>query len=93
MAKIVEKYSTNIYITNDNPRNEDEGSIINDIVSGFSSKNYSIIKDRKEAINTALMNFDNSIIIIFGKGRENYQIIGDKKYYHSDINLLEEHII
>ena len=50
MAEISEKLSEKTFITNDNPRFEDEDSIINDIVVGFKSKNYSIIKNREEAI-------------------------------------------
>ena len=50
MGKISEKFSDKIIITNDNPRYESSDKIINDIVSGFKSKKYEIIKNRKEAI-------------------------------------------
>ena len=45
MATIAEKYSNFVYITNDNPRFEDEDSIIKNIISGFDKNEYSIIKN------------------------------------------------
>ena len=92
MAKISEKYSDDIYITNDNPRNESEDEIINDICLGFTKNKYSIIKNRKNAIIQALSNFENSIILILGKGIEQYQIIKNKKVPHSDIKIVENYI-
>ena len=92
MAKISEKYSDDIYITNDNPRNESEDEIINNICLGFTKNKYSIIKNRRNAIIQALSNFENSIILILGKGIEQYQIIKNKKVPHSDIKIVENYI-
>jgi len=92
MAKIAELFSETTIITNDNPRNEDEDIIINDIIKGFSTKHYKIIKDRKEAIIKALEKADNHIILILGKGIENYQKIKNEKIPHSDINIVKEYI-
>ena len=92
MAKISEKYSDDIYITNDNPRNESEDEIINDICSGFTKKKHLIIKNRKDAIIETLSNVKNSIILILGKGIEEYQIIKNKKVPHSDIKIVENYI-
>ena len=91
MGKIANNYSDYIYITNDNPRFEDEDQIITDICKGISNKNYEIEKDRKEAIISALNN-DNSIVLILGKGVEKYQIIKSKKINHSDIKIVRDHI-
>ena len=90
MAAIAEKHSSFTYITNDNPRYENEDSIIKDIISGFKGNNYKIIKNREEAIKEALKSSKNSILAILGKGRDDYQIIGDNKIFHSDINILKE---
>ena len=91
MGKIASNYSDYIYITNDNPRFEDEDKIINNICDGISNTEYQIIKDRKKAIISA-MNNENSIILILGKGVEKYQIIKNKKINHSDIKTVKEFI-
>ena len=84
MAKEACKYSKNVIFTNDNPRYEDERKIVNDLLKGASG-NYKIIYDRflaiKEGIN---MLKDNMILMILGKGHEEYQIINGKNYYSSD---------
>ncbi len=92
MAKIAEEFSETTIITNDNPRNENENLIINDIVSGFSKNKYKIIKDRKEAINNALQLAQNNLILILGKGIEEYQNIRGDKIPHSDIKIVKEYI-
>ena len=90
MASIAEEYSSFVYVTNDNPRDEDENMIIEDIKKGFNKNNYSVIKNRKEALETILQTSQNKIIVILGKGRDNYQIIGDEKNYHSDIDIVKK---
>ena len=74
MGKIASNYSDYIYITNDNPRFEDEDKIIDNICGGIGNTEYEIIKDRRKAIISAMKN-KNSIILILGKGVEKYQII------------------
>ena len=91
MGKIASNYSDYIYITNDNPRFEDEDKIIDNICSGIENTEYQIIKDRRKAIISA-MNNKNSIILILGKGVEKYQIIKNKKINHSDIKIVKEFI-
>ena len=92
MAKISEKYSTFSFVTMDNPRNEDVEIINADIIRGFSGDNYTVIQDRKEAITTALNKMDeNSILLILGKGQENFQEIGSVKTPYSDIEVIEEY--
>ena len=92
MAKIVEKFSQKILVTNDNPRNENEDEIIDHILSGFSKNNHSVIKSREEAILKALSQAKNSIVLILGKGVENYQIINKNKIPHSDIDIVKNYI-
>ena len=77
MGKIAENLSDQVFVTNDNPRSEDPEKIVEDILSGCSSKNINVIFDRKEAILESLESLINSkpgsALLIAGKGNENYQ--------------------
>lgn len=85
MAEIAERYADNIIVTDDNPRTEDPQNIIDNICQGFSANKHQIIRDREQAINTAIESSEkNDIIVIAGKGHENYQIVGEKKIPFSD---------
>ena len=92
MAKAVEKHSDLIIVTNDNPRFENELQIIEDIKTGFSStKNIEIEPDRKKAIDLALsLGKHGDIILIAGKGHEEYQIINGLKSHFSDAETVNE---
>nr|WP_255555799.1 UDP-N-acetylmuramoyl-L-alanyl-D-glutamate--2,6-diaminopimelate ligase [Sodalis sp. CWE] len=86
MASISYLYADEIIITDDNPRNETKLDIINDIRKGFQDeKRVQVILNRSEAITSAIMQAKwTDIILIAGKGHENYQIIRQKTIYHSD---------
>lgn len=75
-----------VFLTNDNPRCEDPQQIFNDILTGMSGfSNYEIVPDRAEAISRALaIAKKGDIVIIAGKGHENYQLIGSEKKHFSD---------
>jgi len=75
-----------VFLTNDNPRCEDPQQIFNDILAGMHDfSNYQIIPDRAEAIRRALATAQkDDIVIIAGKGHENYQIVGAEKKHFSD---------
>lgn len=77
--------SDHVIITSDNPRNEDPIDIVKDMLKGIVKTNYEVVIDRKDAIKRGIniLN-DNDILIILGKGHEDYQIIGDQKLYHND---------
>ncbi len=80
-------------ITSDNPRNEEPMSIIEDIEEGMSSINssYEKIIDRREAIEKGLKLLkDEDLLIIAGKGHEDYQIIGKEKIHFDDGELVRE---
>jgi UDP-N-acetylmuramoyl-L-alanyl-D-glutamate--2,6-diaminopimelate ligase len=88
MGKVAEKYCDEIIITNDNPRNEDPSSIASQILKGCSGAE--IILDRVEAIKSGLSKInDNDVLLIAGKGHEEFQIIGDDKIPFSDRETVE----
>ncbi len=92
MAQMGAIYSDKMIITSDNPRFEDPNQIINDMKEGISSAELSkilTIIDRKEAIRTALMMAEKGdIVLVAGKGHENYQIINGVKSHFSDQELV-----
>ncbi len=85
MGEIATRLSDHVIITSDNPRTEDPFKIIEDIKKGIKKDNYEVIEDRKKAIEKGidLLN-KNDILLILGKGHENYQIIGKTKYHLDD---------
>jgi len=91
MAAVAEKYSDIIVVTSDNPRTEDPLKIINDIKVGFQgnhSRPLIIEPDRQKAIAFALQEAQpNDVVLIAGKGHEDYQIIGKEKFYFSDYEV------
>ena len=92
MADIACRMSDKVIITSDNPRSEDPEQIIKDIMAGvkpqFSRKTITVA-DRKEAIKIACHMVDeNDIILVAGKGHENYQEIKGKKYEFDDREIL-----
>ena len=91
MAKIAEIFCHKCFITPDNPRNEDINEINKDIVSGFSKNCYEIFYDRADALKTALeLAVKNDIVIILGKGREEYQEIKGEKLFYSDYKIINK---
>lgn len=80
-------------ITSDNPRNEEPQAIIDDIKVGIgkTAGEYVEIIDRKEAIRYAIMNAqEGDVIILAGKGHEDYQEIKGKKYHMDERELIKE---
>ena len=92
MAAIAEKFSYHVYITNDNPRTENEDLIIDQTIKGFKSNQFTVMKNRKGAIEYVLDNVKNTIVIILGKGRDDYQIINNEKMHHSDFESIEKYL-
>ncbi|MCV2528329.1 MAG: UDP-N-acetylmuramoyl-L-alanyl-D-glutamate--2,6-diaminopimelate ligase [Candidatus Lightella neohaematopini] len=86
MGYIANNYADISIVTSDNPRNELLSSIINDIKSGMNNVNIvKIITDRSQAITYAINNANkNDVIVIAGKGHENYQIIKNNYFCYSD---------
>ncbi|MCM8770760.1 MAG: UDP-N-acetylmuramoyl-L-alanyl-D-glutamate--2,6-diaminopimelate ligase [Candidatus Omnitrophica bacterium] len=91
MGYVASELAESVIITSDNPRSEDENDIAQDIRKGIKRNNYKIILDRREAINEALrMAEDNDIVLIAGKGHENYQIFKDKIIDFNDRKEVEK---
>jgi len=87
------KFSDRVIVTSDNPRNEEPMGIIRDIESGIKGKfsNYDIVPDRREAIRKAVSSaMKGDIILIAGKGHEDYQIIKDKVMHFDDREVVRE---
>ena len=82
MGKIAKKYSDKIYITDDNPRKESPKKIRKDIMKSLKGSDVKEIQDRKKAILYALNNSKpQEIILIAGKGHEDYQDLGKKRIF------------
>ena len=94
MAEIACRFSDKVIFTADNPRDEDPLSIIEDMQKGVSPSQYKktlVIPDRKEAIKTAsLLAGKNDIILVAGKGHENYQEIKGVRTPFDDKQILGE---
>lgn len=91
MGEIAEKYSDTVIITDDNPRTENSQKIIDDILCGIKVPTKTqVIHSRSEAIRYAIsISTVSDIILVAGKGHENYQIIGNEKKYFSDVEELQ----
>ena len=94
MAQEAVKHSDRVIITSDNPRNEDPQEIINDMLAGLDAAqrhNVISIVDRREAIRTACtMAQPGDVILVAGKGHEDYQIIKGVKHHFDDHEVIRE---
>ena len=94
MAQEAVKNSDRVIITSDNPRNEDPQEIINDMLAGLDTsqrRNVISIVDRREAIRTACtMAQPGDVILVAGKGHEDYQIVKGVKHHFDDHEVIRE---
>jgi UDP-N-acetylmuramyl tripeptide synthase len=86
MAKIGEQLADYIILTTDNPRDEDPGSIIREVRTGFSTTGHREILDREEAIGEGMVRAQKNgdILLIAGKGHEKYQEVGGQRFPFDD---------
>lgn len=92
MGKVVLEKSDYVIFTMDDPRYEDPNKIIDDLVSGSDKTNYIRIVDRKKAIYKALdMAEDNDIVLIAGKGRDDYMAVDDKYLPYCDYDIIKSY--
>lgn len=93
MGSIATNLSDKVIFTSDNPRYEDPQDIIKDIVQKLDKNNYEIEINREKAIKKGIQKLDkNDILLILGKGHENYQIINGIKNHFSDIETVLKNI-
>lgn len=92
MAAAAEAGSDICVLTSDNPRTEDPEQILNDAKAGFTRpQKHAIIADRREAIHTALQNaWEGDLVLIAGKGHEDYQDIQGKKHPFDDRKIARQ---
>lgn len=88
MALEAVKGSDTVILTSDNPRHEEPQAILDDMVAGLDAqqmKRVVVIVDRRQAIKTACqLAQQNDVVLVAGKGHEDYQIIGDVKHHFDD---------
>jgi UDP-N-acetylmuramoyl-L-alanyl-D-glutamate--2,6-diaminopimelate ligase len=88
MAEVVDRNADFAIITSDNPRKEDPAAIIDEVEKGFRSDHYEKIVDRAEAIARAIeMAQPRDIVLIAGKGHENYQEFADHTVPFDDVQV------
>ena len=93
MGKIAADFSDKIWITPDNPRYENIEKINSEILEGIDKNKYNICNDRKNGLEKAIAKINrDDILVIFGKGRENYQDINGIKIKYSDIEIIEKYL-
>ncbi|MFA0032185.1 UDP-N-acetylmuramoyl-L-alanyl-D-glutamate--2,6-diaminopimelate ligase [Vibrio sp. 10N.261.49.A12] len=86
MAVTAEQFADNIIISDDNPRSEDPALIVKDMLAGLSEPEVAFVEhDRFQAVKFALEQAgNNDIILLAGKGHEDYQVLKDKTIHYSD---------
>ena len=92
MGMMAEKYADGIIITSDNPRYEDPEEIIKDILAGINNRDHVTIDiDRESAIqNTIKAASINDVVLIAGKGHENYQELAGVRRPFSDQDVVRK---
>ena len=91
MGEVAKRMADEVIITDDNPRTEDPAAIRAAIMA--ESKGAKEIGDRREAITTAIKSLKKGdVLLIAGKGHEDYQIIGTTKHHFSDHEVVAEAI-
>jgi UDP-N-acetylmuramoyl-L-alanyl-D-glutamate--2,6-diaminopimelate ligase len=94
MGKIATELSSQVIITSDNPRFETPSQIISEIINGIQKNNFKVIENREDAIRFAIGNSeDDAVILIAGKGHENYQEINGKRNHFSDKEIAEKYLL
>ena len=86
MGAVAEQCADVVVITDDNPRSEDPAAIVNDILSGLLDPGRArVMAGRAQAVTNAIMQAKpQDIVLVAGKGHEDYQIIGNRRLDYSD---------
>ena len=92
MAASAERFGYYCYVTPDNPRTEKLTEITADIVSGFRANEYAVFDERGAGLRQALDRVTgNDVVVVLGKGREDYQEINGRKIPYSDLKIINEY--
>ncbi len=96
MASLAKHGSDRLILTSDNPRDEEPADILNDMIAGLTEaeqRDTLIIEDREMAIRTACMMAEaNDVILVAGKGHEDYQIIKGVKHHFDDHEVVRKYM-
>lgn len=93
MGRMAGQLSDVVIVTTDNPRSEDPQSIISEIILGFSTDNYQVVADREKAIAKAIeMAGAGDVVLVAGKGHEDYQIFRDKTIAFDERKIVEKYL-
>ena len=93
MGRIAAENSDYAIFTSDNPRTEDPQKIMDDILAGVHTDNYIVELDRRTAIKKGLdMLEKDDVLLILGKGHEDYQIIGREKIHLDDAEEVQKYV-
>ena len=93
MGRIAAENSDFAIFTSDNPRTEDPQKIMDDILAGVHTDNYIVELDRRTAIKKGLdMLEKDDVLLILGKGHEDYQIIGREKIHLDDAEEVQKYV-
>jgi UDP-N-acetylmuramyl tripeptide synthase len=95
MGEIAARLSDLVVITDDNPRTEDPASIIQEISNGVQKEHsHKVIMKPNRTLALVLAiekSIAGDIILVAGKGHEDYQVIGKTKYHHDDVEILRNY--
>ncbi|MDP3582621.1 MAG: UDP-N-acetylmuramoyl-L-alanyl-D-glutamate--2,6-diaminopimelate ligase [Ignavibacteria bacterium] len=93
MGEIASSMSECVYVTSDNPRTEDPFLIIDEILKGIKANNYRVIENREDAIKAAIFESeDDAVVLVAGKGHENYQEVNGVRKHFSDKETAEKYL-
>ncbi|WP_409308187.1 UDP-N-acetylmuramoyl-L-alanyl-D-glutamate--2,6-diaminopimelate ligase [Pectobacterium sp. B1J-3] len=86
MGGIAEQLADRVIVTDDNPRSEEPQAIVADILTGLlDAGRAQVISGRAEAVTSAIMQAkENDVVLVAGKGHEDYQLIGNRRLDYSD---------
>ncbi len=93
MGNVASRLSDMVIVTSDNPRTENPDSIIGDILPGIDGADYEVEPDREKAIRKAVeLAAEGDIVVVAGKGHEDYQIIGREKRHFDDHEIVRKYV-
>jgi UDP-N-acetylmuramoyl-L-alanyl-D-glutamate--2,6-diaminopimelate ligase len=91
MGEVAARYADYTYVTSDNPRTEDPQTIIEEILPGVGTAPHSVQLDRRIAIEQAIASAEpGDVVLVAGKGHENYQIVGTQVLPFDDLAVARE---